>query len=533
MKNGDRVKIELFDISGRLIGVPVDRQLNAGEYNISLADLGLANQVYIARITSGGRTAQLRVAFVNDGRSGYIGGTGFSKRNGNLAKISAVVDTEIVTAKGYIIARKTITSFSGTGNLTLLPSAGALLNAIPDLKKLLPKSLNNGVHSATVAAAVGDSTVIVPADEPDVLSAGYYELKDAISNNSFNNLSILLKLGMAGKPVVPDSDMALGSVRIPTGMKVLDMYDTVQDLGHVIISQLSVDTCEYRWYSLQRSKQSASDTGTPASILCYLRFIGNDTASMKVEGTFKIDLGGGSIMDHAISYDATTGKIVEITVPGSCDLATQVGTVDGIRQQIISKGSEMTWLVQTSLNGEEMQKRAWANDSSGVLIYDSRVASDTGSSMDMAFFNGSGKMIMVRDVGEKGDTTNRFLLKYLTTENGYSFAKKEGAPDQQSQPTFTYGYLNGTGFVVNPAISEYSFWTGDPGSQTQTNALSYNTSDSIPASPAIFSLSVLVNTTVDSLTVFEATRPAFDATALQAEADAIAILPDSGTFPIH
>jgi hypothetical protein len=50
-----RVALEVFDLTGRSVAIPVDGFRAAGRYSATLSAKGLVPGVYIARLSSGGR----------------------------------------------------------------------------------------------------------------------------------------------------------------------------------------------------------------------------------------------------------------------------------------------------------------------------------------------------------------------------------------------------------------------------------------------------------------------------------------------
>ncbi len=125
--DGERVRIDLYDVSGRRVASIVDKSLGQGNYGLNPFLPGLAGQLYFVKIQAGARTAMIKIPYVNNaaGGSGSLGKAGGGLEPGaGLARIAAVSDTLVVSAAGYTTARLAIASYTGENDVALVAGRG-------------------------------------------------------------------------------------------------------------------------------------------------------------------------------------------------------------------------------------------------------------------------------------------------------------------------------------------------------------------------------------------------------------------------
>jgi hypothetical protein len=119
---GEKVRISLYNLSGRMVASLLDRSLASGNYQINPYLPTLASQVYFVKLEVGSRTAMFtmplsgKLAAVSGGLLRKIGVAG---SEGTLAKAAAAIDTLTVTASGYVTTSKPVTSYSGTYSFSI------------------------------------------------------------------------------------------------------------------------------------------------------------------------------------------------------------------------------------------------------------------------------------------------------------------------------------------------------------------------------------------------------------------------------
>ena len=122
--NEARVRLDVFDLSGKRVASLADEKLRRGYYRIDPLAAAQANRVYFVRIQIGARTAILRIPYVHDrvitpaGLRGNTSGIIFA------AKAAAVNDTLIVSAAGYATGHKAISAYTGANDFLLAANSG-------------------------------------------------------------------------------------------------------------------------------------------------------------------------------------------------------------------------------------------------------------------------------------------------------------------------------------------------------------------------------------------------------------------------
>jgi|GEM_PF-1454621 hypothetical protein len=120
--NDERVRIDIFDLAGRLIAKVLDDKLCAGQYRINPFTSPRAELVYVVRLTIGPRVTMLRIPLAVRGRAASANAR-LATGNG-LEKTAGVIDTLEVSAAGYAVVRRAVESYTGVQDFFLLKSGG-------------------------------------------------------------------------------------------------------------------------------------------------------------------------------------------------------------------------------------------------------------------------------------------------------------------------------------------------------------------------------------------------------------------------
>lgn len=117
LANPSAVKIEMFDMKGKLLRRVTEQVTGAGSFSFDLGAQSI-HSAMVVRVTAGSAFSTLRyIPFKNDfqlATSSVITSTG-----DRLAKVAAIVDTIQVSATGHITKNVPISSYETTQNVTL------------------------------------------------------------------------------------------------------------------------------------------------------------------------------------------------------------------------------------------------------------------------------------------------------------------------------------------------------------------------------------------------------------------------------
>jgi|WetSurMetagenome_2_1015567.scaffolds.fasta_scaffold00264_3 glucosylceramidase len=126
------VRIELYALSGRLIAVPYEKRLPAGNYRLNLAFGAAASQPCLLRVRIGNGSTILRVPFLGAATRANMAAVPVERPEtpGRIAKAAAAADTILAWAVGYGNAALGIDNLTGTYDVSLqriVPSGQALV----------------------------------------------------------------------------------------------------------------------------------------------------------------------------------------------------------------------------------------------------------------------------------------------------------------------------------------------------------------------------------------------------------------------
>lgn len=125
---GDRVRIDLYDLSGKHVATPVDAALDRGNYQVCpFAAKTLGSQVYIVKLQNGAQTAAFRMSALNTMAAvgaGMLRKISSGQATHRLAKTASVNDTLLVSAPGYAVAHLPVSSYTGTNDFLLAAGSG-------------------------------------------------------------------------------------------------------------------------------------------------------------------------------------------------------------------------------------------------------------------------------------------------------------------------------------------------------------------------------------------------------------------------
>ena len=119
LQKAQPVRIELFGLSGNLLGTVVYRTLQAGNYRYDIRNLPQTSAMLLVRVTAGDLRATRRYIPGLDVRNvvGSAMQSGFG--TGGIAKMLAAVDSLKVTAAGYLSTTVAISSFDESVTIVL------------------------------------------------------------------------------------------------------------------------------------------------------------------------------------------------------------------------------------------------------------------------------------------------------------------------------------------------------------------------------------------------------------------------------
>jgi hypothetical protein len=115
------VRVQLFDLTGRLAMELVNTSLAPGEYRLPLVSANLPAKMYVVKAQIGSVTTTHQLTNINKNastQSGLVCVHSYSPTPG-FAKRAAAVDTLIATASGYAQGLSPVTSYTGTYNIVL------------------------------------------------------------------------------------------------------------------------------------------------------------------------------------------------------------------------------------------------------------------------------------------------------------------------------------------------------------------------------------------------------------------------------
>ncbi|HEX3019429.1 MAG TPA: carboxypeptidase-like regulatory domain-containing protein, partial [Chitinispirillaceae bacterium] len=112
------VKIEFFDLKGKLIAKEPEQYVSAGFYHFNIKENIHVSKLFIVRVTIGQDEVTFRYLPLNSEKFTVYSNSRFSAA-GKLAKIAAINDTLKITATGYNDKKLAITSYDQELNIKL------------------------------------------------------------------------------------------------------------------------------------------------------------------------------------------------------------------------------------------------------------------------------------------------------------------------------------------------------------------------------------------------------------------------------
>jgi hypothetical protein len=111
------VRIDVFDLRGRLVNVAVNRVLPAGSHSVKLSNAGTVGSVFLIRVRMGDKVSLYKYMSLDHSvqRISVQGGNAAS----SIAKLFASVDTLRASKAGYKSARIPISALTGVVDITL------------------------------------------------------------------------------------------------------------------------------------------------------------------------------------------------------------------------------------------------------------------------------------------------------------------------------------------------------------------------------------------------------------------------------
>lgn len=157
------VKIELFDMKGKLLGRVSDNYLSAGNYKFDMMRFPLAASMMMVRVTVGQNTFGFRsLPFANGHPT--TNSSVVSSMGGVLAKLQANIDSLKISASGYAAKTVMITSYDTTFDISL--------------DTVVCKSNPSKPSTATVTGSGPHKVVIETNSDPGIKSGTIYRPAD-------------------------------------------------------------------------------------------------------------------------------------------------------------------------------------------------------------------------------------------------------------------------------------------------------------------------------------------------------------------
>jgi len=303
------------------------------------------------------------------------------------------------------------------------PKLGALISALPDIASSLPKSLQDGVATASARyRAAGEVTTLDPATLSGVRSEGYVQVKEVLTTSPFGSMLQVLKAGIADKDVPLDTDVRLGIVTLPEGESAPDGSSTM-DIGVIRATKVGAVT-QVKW-----TINLSMGTNT-AAMYIYLELEGDSTTNLKAKYAVSCDALGMNVVG---SYDATSGKTAEVYLPsadgpGQYTVMTNQGGV--VHYYMVLKAIP-------DYPDTESLYIAYGTDAMGGLVYKNS-GQESGHFVFSEFYNGRGDLVE----SVYGNSTDTSLGDFSDDfENGFNVRTVASTrPDSvKIRHTYTYG----------------------------------------------------------------------------------------------
>ncbi|MBN1756738.1 MAG: hypothetical protein JW863_00380 [Chitinispirillaceae bacterium] len=131
------VKVEIFDVSGNLLKKEAYQNHSAGYYSLNIAEHARASKMLVIHASIGKQIKTFRYLPLQNGQYATNSSVdGAATVGGKLAKMAAAVnDTLKVTADGYAVNKKPVTSYNQEVNITLAPEVGDVVAVRLDQEK--------------------------------------------------------------------------------------------------------------------------------------------------------------------------------------------------------------------------------------------------------------------------------------------------------------------------------------------------------------------------------------------------------------
>lgn len=163
------MKVELFDLKGKLIKQIINMNAAAGKYNFDIAKNCQASEVLVIRAAIGKSEVSFKYMPLNGGKYvlSPIATSSTISIGGGVTAAAAVVDTIKVTAAGYKDKSTTITSLNQELNISLdTASTGGKNEPAPSLGcgKTLAAITKSGTYHISSAGGRGDYIIDIPTN---------------------------------------------------------------------------------------------------------------------------------------------------------------------------------------------------------------------------------------------------------------------------------------------------------------------------------------------------------------------------------
>lgn len=162
----EQIRVELFDIQGKLLSQTTDLPATAGEYHFDIMKRAPAANMLVVKVSLGHTAAHFRIHPLSYRTSSVV--TPYSTSSaGTIAKLQATVDTLLTSAAGYKVKQTTIASYEGTNDITLDTSIEVSGTCTASKPANMSVS-GSGPHKVTVETnsgpGINEGTIYRPTD---------------------------------------------------------------------------------------------------------------------------------------------------------------------------------------------------------------------------------------------------------------------------------------------------------------------------------------------------------------------------------
>lgn len=315
-KNNTKVKIETYDISGKLVSMPLNQFFNIGNYTIDLSKCGSTNQFYFTKIQIGPQISMLKFIYISERVISPEIYQNTIKNNSSIVTTDAVgvVDTLIITGAGHRTLRTPVSSYEGTLSFSILADRPQSLARISSVS---PKGINGTAlykRQANTFVEPNFNPGFINSGSPDYLTVTLKQIRlhnyDSIIDVEHNNcLSFIVWQGTKTLKLTGTGIADVGDI-------VLDSFPTWKVTA---IELVFSDTAEIKGTLIGTFNKDTSGTQFLSEV---------DTFYTKYQYSYNASTGSGGA-------DSTVGRYVAFkTAPAESTTISLQGSSNGMASAI-------------------------------------------------------------------------------------------------------------------------------------------------------------------------------------------------------